>query len=989
MNNGSKKTYLLNREGTFQSERFPEALNADYVKLDERSLADLVKQTAEYAKYVNYYNDANEKDGDWTDFFKEIYDYNTQTLKFNSIEELEEKSSTSPHLALFLAFLRIFKISQDNLNLLTQKHLDYYYKEILQIKPNDFQPDKVPLFFELNKVEEQVIVPAKTLFEAGPDRNGKPLYFATKNDLIVNRAKVTDVKSLSLSMSLRKNTLSITKTDDVLKTIASNIDQSTINTFMGIHSEYDAPLGFAIASPIFNLKEGRRRITIETSSTCSSTINPASLKAEYTSEKGWVEAEVSFRQSKYFLIRILTGQPPMLTYDETVHKSGYKTSNPVLRIFLNNDKTGSYKTYSILKTLKAIKITALAENVKDLLLQNDYGVLDNKQAFLPFGTRPIKDKSVLYIGNNCIFNKYLDSFSFDINWKGLPESLKKYYESYSDALKLTKNTRIKTFKITAFDNFTVAHPPGKVSILDAGTWKSLSLNKDNKYQGNTKTKAYKELHKNIYKPLTIKGGKLLSNFSNIQPECFDSSAKSGFVKIELDNDFGHSIYQTLFSEVMLAKTLDKDNKSQIPEIPYTPEFKSLTIDYSASATIDFKEHQLFNVRPFGYDELKAQKPLFVNMEQEGSVFIGIKDLSKPVVLSLYCRLDETHCNINKTMDYNNVSWRYLNNNLWVDFKSSNILQDTTHKLSQSGIISFNITADAITPHTILPDNMVWIRLSIAKDNDAFPALKDVRAQVVEAEFCNKDNDISHLDVGIPAGTIAKSTGKIQGIKEITQPYNSYGGRQKESSRSFYTRVSERLRHKDRAWTVWDYERLILAHFPEVMKVKCIPSSNANDEYAPGSVNVVIIPDIDIIPQINTLKPIMSRSLQVEIADFLSSKISPFVTITINNPKYEEIKVRCSVAFTKECSDESFYKNRLNEDLKLFLCPWINNRNDIRFCKVIYKSQIIDFIEKRPYIDYINSINVYVNNSEVQLEEMISGTKGNVILTSSINHEINV
>jgi hypothetical protein len=53
------------------------------------------------------------------------------------------------------------------------------------------------------------------------------------------------------------------------------------------------------------------------------------------------------------------------------------------------------------------------------------------------------------------------------------------------------------------------------------------------------------------------------------------------------------------------------------------------------------------------------------------------------------------------------------------------------------------------------------------------------------------------------------------------PYSSFGGRETEDTTEFYQRVSERLRHKERAITIFDYERLVLESFPEVYKVECV------------------------------------------------------------------------------------------------------------------------------------------------------------------------
>ena len=65
----------------------------------------------------------------------------------------------------------------------------------------------------------------------------------------------------------------------------------------------------------------------------------------------------------------------------------------------------------------------------------------------------------------------------------------------------------------------------------------------------------------------------------------------------------------------------------------------------------------------------------------------------------------------------------------------------------------------------------------------------------------------------------------------------------ERAEAFYGRVSERLRHKQRALTQWDYERIVLERFPEVYKAKCIPAGLSGNGGQPGRVGLVVIPDI--------------------------------------------------------------------------------------------------------------------------------------------------
>ncbi|HOH84595.1 MAG TPA: hypothetical protein PLI16_08280, partial [Bacteroidales bacterium] len=72
--------------------------------------------------------------------------------------------------------------------------------------------------------------------------------------------------------------------------------------------------------------------------------------------------------------------------------------------------------------------------------------------------------------------------------------------------------------------------------------------------------------------------------------------------------------------------------------------------------------------------------------------------------------------------------------------------------------------------------------------------------------------------------------------------------------------------------------------------------------------------------------------------------------------------------------------------KAFIAPWMNNRVIIpAFSGVLYRSQIINFIEERPYVDYITAFDVRKNG--VSCSEAIRGSEENILLTSSETHHI--
>lgn len=135
-----------------------------------------------------------------------------------------------------------------------------------------------------------------------------------------------------------------------------------------------------------------------------------------------------------------------------------------------------------------------------------------------------------------------------------------------------------------------------------------------------------------------------------------------------------------------------------------------------------------------------------------------------------------------------------------------------------------------------------------------------------------------------------------------------------------------------------------------------------------------------------MQPRVSKLLIEEVNEFISEFTSPFANINVNCAEYDFLRIICDVKLASGFSDLTFYKNQLNEDLKSFISPWISDSNFVpSFDGIIYKSQIINFIEERPYIDYV--INFDVTKNSIPCSEAISGSKENVILTSSDSHNI--
>ena len=284
--------------------------------------------------------------------------------------------------------------------------------------------------------------------------------------------------------------------------------------------------------------------------------------------------------------------------------------------------------------------------------------------------------------------------------------------------------------------------------------------------------------------------------------------------------------------------------------------------------------------------------------------------------------------------------------------------DTTNQLLASGIIRFGIPAEVTTENTILPAGRIWLRAGIARNVNAVCQLVDVAANAVEVQFKDLGNDVNHLVTALGAGRIAKLKNGLSAVKSVKQPYASFGGNPEEVEEKFYRRISERLRHKDRCVTPWDYERVILEAFPKVHKVKCIPHAREGSWLAPGNVLIIVIPDLRNKNGANPLQPRVDAGNVSQITNFVRERAGMQVQVKVKSPSYQRIQLDFKVKFHAGY-EFNFYSELLKQQITKFLSPWaFDSSRDISFGGKIYKSVLLDFVEELEPVDYVTDFKMY-------------------------------
>jgi hypothetical protein len=158
---------------------------------------------------------------------------------------------------------------------------------------------------------------------------------------------------------------------------------------------------------------------------------------------------------------------------------------------------------------------------------------------------------------------------------------------------------------------------------------------------------------------------------------------------------------------------------------------------------------------------------------------------------------------------------------------------------------------------------------------------------------------------------------------------------------------------------------------------------------------VTIPDLEVAERRDPLRPTTSLRVLGEIERFLAGRMSCFATLHVRNPRFEEVRAGLDVRF-RPGVDETFQVQELKREITRFLSPWAF-RDDARpsFNGRIAKSVLVNYVEERPYVDYVTDVRLTHIDPDggvesADLEEVV-GTLAISILVSvpAEQHVVNV
>lgn len=992
MKNSCRHTNPLKYQGTSQTERFLKSLNPENVELHGLDVEDWLHFARGYARLINYYpsKDAEIPEGDWQDFF-------STKDEIKALLERYGDGDTEPHLALFISFLKLLDYSQQSLNRLPKRHLDFYYKEVLKLKKKSFTPDRVHLLFELAQNAQQELIEDNVLLKAGDDSEGNPLRYATMNSLVVNPAKVTSLKSVFVDEKGILRQAPVTNSADGQ---GADFEEDKTWPVFGYPTEKEknikdqwpkAELSFYIASHLLYLKEGIRTVTLDFTFNDPSkmaAISTNDIKAQFTGEKGWLDpVDVGVSDSRW-IIELTSDKKPVTGYDEAIHQATLKTDQPVLKIRFTEE--------SYYKSLKEIKIDKLelkveVDQVKSLQLQNQLGTLDPTQPFMPFGASP-KVGSKLSIAYPEMDGKPISHFEIGMRWMDLPANFSEHYSHYASAISDLINSYTIAEVLTQFNYSAIVYYGGFIEEVSDTMKDNFKVDITSSYQSDPKS------------------FELFTNQPQIKVNVDDFL--TGQVKVEIEmiliSSFYHDLYPEIYLNAVLNPTVtdpEADNpekKVDLPSEPYTPLLEELTLNYTASENISFAdlvpdEHSslMYHRHPFGTKRVMGANKTLLPKYDDGYFFIGLENMGSGSNISLLFQIAEGSENPlhSSFKEDEGPDWWFLSDNDWMSLKGHTIRNDTNNFL-RSGIVEIAIPKAANSDNSLLESGLHWLRVRLKKAPDAVPRFIGIHAQANEAIFHNNGNTTDHYR--LPAETINKLVHPRAALKSVTQPYASFGGEPAETDDAFYRRVSERLRHKNRAVSIWDYERMVLQQFPSLYKVKCMNyaywnmESNALNELSPGDVTLVLIPKISEYSSAELrLKPQVSQNFKDEVEKYINRQKSMHADVKAVNPQYESVRFEFGVRFQKGL-DFNFHKNKTRDDLKRLLAPWaFESGAEITFGGGFTEYEVVNYLENLEHVDYITDFRMYhlVNSGDQAKKAFVEPSNPLAILVPSDKHHI--
>jgi hypothetical protein len=610
------------------------------------------------------------------------------------------------------------------------------------------------------------------------------------------------------------------------------------------------------------------------------------------------------------------------------------------------------------------KLSVGVRGLRDVVVHNEYGQADTAKPFMPFSSIPKYD-SRFYVGGYEFASKNVDQLSVRFTWKNLPKQYGGLGAYYAEFGKGMENSDFKVnLTLLAHGSLT----PSQVELQQTEPlfkWHSTS-------QKLVDTSVFDYRFSHDFPKIN----------GSIKKDDYNNLAKidHGYLCVRLrssEKAFGHHLYPRLLGDTLAFNAKYKRKNKPLPNTPHTPEISKVEVDYQASDEInfatDFSTLRLgaeienttnlmttvaFHQWPLGLGISKSNKgqrlnPLFPVPNESGNLYVGFSVSQLIDRFCLYFELSQTA--MSGATSYNeSIKWRYYSQTGWKFLAKEDVVSDTTGNLSRSGIVTFILPTDACAHPGFKPSNQLWLCVS-HPDPQYFGVLKALSFDAIELSSIDSRLTLTKVKAGLSEQWAAATD--LPGLHGLSQSEESFGIEAEEDQEAATIRLLERLRHKNRAITPWDYERIVLNEFSDVAMVKCLPNCRMHhDHFKAGEILVVLMAASTEQETRPGHKVHLDGLVLSEIQQRLNSLTSNAARVRVVNALYEHIQVRCAVEFSGHDYSGEAYR-QLQRDLSHYFSPWSSLGPAAKFSWIYQPNDIEAFILSRPYISRVARVSL--------------------------------
>lgn len=903
-----------------------------------------------------------------------------------------------PDTALLRVFVDLMRHHQQVLNGIGRRHLDFYYRDILQIGSRPAQPDHVVVMPSPQPGQTIVTLPAGTRFAAGKDAHGTPVFFANPETAVINAARIAGAFSL--------------KSDPGSRPFLPGIHPAVLNDLENLcHDAAGHPvdqqafagpcpnpqgLGFALASPMLLLEAGARSISLTLEMAEGAPDLPADWAAGWgswmTTAKGWFDGGL-YALPPHF-IPAADGKPDQLQLEwmlppdapalqpATKPQDGRTSLWPQLKVTV--PPAASAHPWP---RITALTLEVKARDVTNLTLWSTRAPLTPAAPY-PLGPVP-QTGSRFLLGSGEIFAKPITRLTLTLDWGSAPPGLASWYQSYN-AWQAAQRPDLPPM---ADDS-----PGGSWQWLEPAGWKTADVTPP---AGMSPQALFQGRARSIF-TLSLPGQRPFPWLAQANVLADPSQAQAGYLAFTLENPpqaFGHQIFPQVLMWASQQQALALMQGAQqppasagsgvqaaappdLPNPPFTPTLKSATADYTAryrwvpgtdSGATDLpcplewyhygpwhnwlswqSGASLPRHAPLAPGLTEAGLTLVPRVAAEGCLLLAVRGLPAPCTLRLYAAVTADGDATGFT------AWRYDLSG----WKPLEIWQDETAGLSAAGILELSIPeAPAALGLSPKLTDCAWLALT-PKDKWRRLSLALLATQAVSLVRQDLPTDAASVPP-IAAGTISKAP--LTALAGVRQPLASVGGRGAErsdgftGSDSYYRRVAHHLSHKGRAMTARDL--VLLAHdfMPELFHAELLPVTSG----VPGEIRLGVVPRMASPIVTGAFHPRLSPGARMALANRLRECSPDPAILSVHNMTASTITLSAGLILS-EAAQAAWPSLRQgwNQALRIYLSPWIDSdlpRYDLRLG--LMRAELLRRIAAFPGVYAIDDLRITITSSD--------------------------